>query len=33
MENKSFVSISELTKEEILSLLDDASYFERNPRG
>ena len=31
MENKSFVSISELTKEEILSLLDDASYFESNP--
>ena len=31
MENKSFFSISELTKEEILSLLDDASYFESNP--
>ena len=31
MENKSFVSISDLTKEEILSLLDDASYFESNP--
>lgn len=31
MENKSFVSISELTKAEILSLLDDASYFESNP--
>ena len=31
MENNSFVSISELTKEEILSLLDDASYFESNP--
>ena len=31
MENKSFVSISELTKEEVLSLLDDASYFESNP--
>lgn len=31
MENKSFVSISELTKEEILSLLDDASHFESNP--
>lgn len=31
MKSKSFVSISQLTKEDILSLLQDADSFERNP--
>lgn len=30
MNNKSFVSIPDLSKEDILSLLDDAKYFEEN---
>lgn len=31
MENKSFVSITELTKDDILRLLADADKFEKNP--
>ena len=31
MSNKSLVSISDLTKEEILELIEKASHFEENP--
>lgn len=31
MSNKSLVSINDLTKEEILELIEKASHFEANP--
>ena len=31
MDNKSFVSITDLTKEDLLSLLEQIKYFEENP--
>ena len=31
MKNESLVSISDFTKEEILELLEDMKYFEKNP--
>lgn len=31
MNNTSIVSVNELSKEDILSLMDDAAYFEANP--
>ena len=31
MSNKSLVSINDLSKEEILDLIEKASHFEQNP--